>query len=144
MPKTTHQYNNEELTIVWKPDICIHSTLCWKGLREVFDPSKRPWIDPTGTTTEKIIEQVHQCPSGALSYYMNNESAENDIIAESAEMLNLEMEPNGPIIIATACTIVHSDGRKEIKSGITKLCRCGASGNKPFCDDSHKKIGFEE
>lgn len=74
---------------------------------------------------------------------MNNESIEKDIIAESAEMLNIEIEPNGPIIITTACTIQHSDGRKEIKSGTTKLCRCGVSGNKPFCDDSHKKPGFE-
>lgn len=81
MPKTTQHYNNEELTIVWKPDICIHSTLCWKGLREVFDPSKRPWIDPKSSTTEKIIEQVCKCPSGALSYYMNNESIEKDSIA---------------------------------------------------------------
>ncbi len=56
MPKTTHQYNNEELTIVWKPGICIHSTLYWKGLREVFDPSKRSWADPQGATTEKIIK----------------------------------------------------------------------------------------
>jgi uncharacterized Fe-S cluster protein YjdI len=73
MPKTTHTYTNGEVTIVWKPNDCTHSTRCWKGLKEVFDPRKRPWIEPTGATTQQIIEQVKKCPSGALSYYMNNE-----------------------------------------------------------------------
>jgi len=73
MPVTTHKYNNGEVTIVWKPEICIHSTLCWKGLRDVFDPSKRPWIDATGSSSEKIIEQIRKCPSGALSYFINEQ-----------------------------------------------------------------------
>jgi len=58
---------------VWKPDTCIHSTLCWRGLVEVFNPKKRPWIEPNGATTEQIIEQVKKCPSAALSYYMNDD-----------------------------------------------------------------------
>lgn len=83
MPKTTHKYNNGEVTIVWKPDVCTHSTLCWKGLREVFNPTNRPWIDVIGSTTEKIIEQVQKCPSGALSCYLNTEKADEDDTAES-------------------------------------------------------------
>lgn len=74
MPKSIHKYTNGEVTIVWKPDACKHSTLCWKGLNEVFDPKKRPWIEPNGATTERIIEQVRKCPSGALSFYMNDEN----------------------------------------------------------------------
>lgn len=70
MPKTTHSYNNGEVTIVWKPEKCTHSTFCWKGLRDVFDPFKRPWINPAGASTERIIEQVKKCPSGALSYFL--------------------------------------------------------------------------
>ncbi len=71
MPKSTHKYTNGEVTIVWRPDTCIHSTLCWKGLKEVFNPAKRPWIEPMGATTDQIIEQVRKCPSGALNYVMN-------------------------------------------------------------------------
>lgn len=79
MPKSTHKYTNGEITIVWKPGTCIHSTLCWKGLNAVSNPGKRPWIDPNGATTDQIIDQVHKCPSGALSYYMNaDEDAEKD------------------------------------------------------------------
>jgi uncharacterized Fe-S cluster protein YjdI len=144
MPKTTHRYTNGELTIVWKPDLCIHSTLCWKGLGKVFNPAKKPWIDPQGAVTEQIIQQVRKCPSGALSYFINEAAgAEKDITGEAAQMLNIEVTQNGPILIKKECVIQHSNGRKEIKTGTTALCRCGASGNKPYCDGSHNKIGFE-
>ena len=71
MPLNTHKYTNGEVTVVWKPDTCIHSAICWKNLHEVFNPSERPWINMQGASTERIIEQVQKCPSGALSYFMN-------------------------------------------------------------------------
>jgi uncharacterized Fe-S cluster protein YjdI len=77
MKDITKKYTNGEVTIVWKPALCIHSTRCWKGpnaLPEVFKPQQNPWITPEGASTERIIQQVKQCPSGALSYYMNNEA----------------------------------------------------------------------
>ena len=73
MSVETKKYSNGEMTVVWKPKVCIHSTLCWKGLIEVFNPRERPWIKMDGATTERIIEQVKKCPSGALSYFMNDE-----------------------------------------------------------------------
>jgi uncharacterized Fe-S cluster protein YjdI len=76
MKDITKKYSNGEVTIVWKPAVCIHSTICWKqatGLPQVFNPMIRPWIKPENSTTEKIIEQVKKCPSGALSFYMNDE-----------------------------------------------------------------------
>ena len=76
MSKETHKYSNGEVTVVWKPKLCIHSTRCWKGLIEVFNPKEKPWIKMDGATTERIIEQVKNCPSGALSYFMNAEAPE--------------------------------------------------------------------
>lgn len=52
------KYTNGEATVVWKPKVCIHSTLCWQGLIQVFNPSERPWIKMDDATTERIIEQV--------------------------------------------------------------------------------------
>lgn len=72
----TKKYTNGEVTIVWKPALCQHSTICWKqatGLPDVFNPMISPWIKPENSTTDKIIEQVKKCPSGALSFYMNDE-----------------------------------------------------------------------
>ena len=64
-------YSNEEITVVWKPEFCQHSARCWSQLPEVFDYKKKHWIDPNGAASEKIIEQVKKCPSGALSFYYN-------------------------------------------------------------------------
>lgn len=147
MAKETFKYTNDEVTVVWKPTTCIHSTICWKGLIEVFNPREKPWVKMDGSTTEKIIEQVKKCPSGALRYYLNgetlNEESPDKIIAESAGILKIEASANGPYLIKTECLIVHSDGREEAKIGMVALCRCGASTNKPYCDGSHRKIGFE-
>ena len=146
MPLSTLKYTNGEVTVVWKPDTCIHSRICWTELREVFDPAKRPWVNIEGSTTERIIEQVRKCPSGALSYFMNNETTADTpatIVSEVAEIVNIQIKPNGPILINTDCHITHSNGDVEIKKGKTNLCRCGASANKPYCDGSHKTIDFQ-
>ena len=73
MKDITKKYSNGEVTIVWKPATCIHSANCFKGLPEVFDPRVKPWIEPKGASTEKIIDQVKKCPSVALSYLMNSD-----------------------------------------------------------------------
>lgn len=67
----TKEYSNGEVTVVWKSELCIHSAICAKGLPEVFKPRERPWVKIDSATTDTIINQVKKCPSGALSYYMN-------------------------------------------------------------------------
>ncbi len=72
----TKKYSNGEVTIVWKPSLCIHSAICWRhedSLPEVFNPKEKPWIKPEAASTERIISQIKRCPSGALSYHMNKE-----------------------------------------------------------------------
>ncbi len=68
MKEIVKKYSNGEVTVVWRPGMCIHSAICFKGLSEVFDPRRRPWITLEQSTTDKIIEQIKKCPSGALSY----------------------------------------------------------------------------
>jgi uncharacterized Fe-S cluster protein YjdI len=144
MKDITKKYSNDEITIVWKPSVCIHSAICWRGtagLPEVFDPSKRPWINPEGASTEKIIEKINQCPSGALSYYHNHAPEEKP--TESAIETIIESAPNGPLMVYGNISIKKADGSVEHKHKVTAFCRCGASSNKPYCDGSHRKIGFE-
>jgi len=141
MKDITKKYSNGEVTIVWKPNECIHSTICFKGLGNVFDPTKRPWITLEGSTTEKIIDQVKKCPSGALSYYLNRDG-ENEEVKVQAETI-LETTPNGPLMVYGNVTIKDSKGNLTKKNNVTAFCRCGASSNKPFCDGSHKKIDFQ-
>ena len=76
MDELTKTYSNGEITIVWKPAMCQHSTICWKGasgLIDVFNPMEKPWIKPYGADSARIIEQIKRCPSGALGYFNNGE-----------------------------------------------------------------------
>lgn len=141
MKDITKKYTNGEVTIVWKPDLCMHSAVCFKGLGEVFDPQKRPWITPEGSTTERIVAQVKKCPSGALSYYMNSDAPNNEVKVEAETII--EPTPNGPLMVYGNVIIKDSKGILTKKSNATAFCRCGASQNKPFCDGSHRKIGFQ-
>jgi uncharacterized Fe-S cluster protein YjdI len=139
----TKKYSNGEVTIVWEPKKCIHSTKCWKGedgLLSVFNPSKKPWIKPEGSTTERIIKQINNCPSGALSYYMNENQENKEAI--NSEII-AEVMPNGPLLVYGNITVKDADGNKTQKNKVTAFCRCGASSNKPYCDGTHTKIGFK-
>ena len=64
----TRAYENGEIRVIWRPDLCVHSGVCVRGLPEVFRPRDRPWIDLGGATSDRIVEQVEQCPAGALSW----------------------------------------------------------------------------
>ena len=134
------KYTNGEVTIVWKPNMCIHSAICFRGLNDVFDPQKRPWITPEKSTTDKIIDQVKKCPSGALSYYLNRDESEE--IKVEAETIIQTME-NGPLLVYGNVTVKDSKGNLTKKNNATAFCRCGGSSNKPYCDGSHKKNGFQ-
>ena len=46
---------------------CIHARNCFLKLPQVFDPSRRPWIDPEAAPPEEIAAMIRTCPSGALS-----------------------------------------------------------------------------
>lgn len=133
------KYSTDQITVHWKPEVCIHSKICWTQLRTVFDPSKRPWINLEGATTEEIIAQVKKCPSGAISYTMNNE-AETE--KPAYELCVAEMAPNGPLLVRGEIIVKDAQGNEVRKNNVTAFCRCGASANKPYCDGSHRNSGF--
>lgn len=141
MKKVTKQYTNGEVTVVWQNDLCIHSTLCWKGLAEVFNPKERPWIKPEGASTEAIVEQVKKCPSGALSYFMNAELEASTAQVQGETIV--EVSANGPLLVYGNVTVKDAQGNETKKNNVTAFCRCGQSANKPYCDGTHRKIGFE-
>ncbi|MBC8643105.1 (4Fe-4S)-binding protein [Flavobacterium lindanitolerans] len=68
------EYSNGEVTVVWQAEKCIHSANCVKNNPQVFQPKMRPRINIEGSSSDKIIETVKKCPSGALSFYQNNQS----------------------------------------------------------------------
>jgi uncharacterized Fe-S cluster protein YjdI len=71
MMNKKYEYSNSEITIIWQPHLCRHSGICVKTLPKVYKPNERPWIDPNNATTGDLIDQIHHCPSGALSFEYN-------------------------------------------------------------------------
>ncbi len=67
-------YTNGEITVVWKPELCVHAANCVSGLPTVFAREQKPWVNMKGAATEQIIGTVDNCPTGALSYFRNNEA----------------------------------------------------------------------
>jgi len=143
MKEVTKHYTNGEVTIVWQPALCIHSKICWQqstGLPQVFHPATRPWITPGDVPTEQIIEHVRKCPSGALSFFLNGDQPkEEHAVSETIA----EVMPNGPLLVYGNIMVKVADGSETHKSKVTAFCRCGASGNKPYCDGTHTRNGFK-
>lgn len=75
MSESKKPYTNGEIAVIWKPGVCIHSAKCVQGLGEVFNVTNRPWINMDGASSDRIIQQVEQCPSGALTYVRNGKNA---------------------------------------------------------------------
>lgn len=139
MSDKSKEYTNGEITVVWKPETCIHAGTCAKGLPGVFKPKDRPWIQLENATTTEIKNQVQQCPSGALSFYMNEGEAEEKISSGTA----VEVMKGGPLLVHGNLQVKNTDGTISNKENTTAFCRCGASANKPYCDGAHRKAGFE-
>jgi len=140
---------------VWKPAVCIHSGVCFRGLPQVFDPRRRPWVAIEAGSTEAIVAQVDNCPSGALSYVRNepassvSSSPPADAAATVPEEIDLDAEtlveplPNGPLVVYGDLVVRDATGTLTRRQKRTTFCRCGGSQNKPFCDGAHRKNGFQ-
>jgi len=59
--------------------------------------------------------------------------------------VTITVRPNGPLRVEGPIKLVDSDGKVIDLTGkpAVSLCRCGASVNKPFCDGTHSRIGFQ-
>ena len=63
-----HEYRNGKLVVHWDAAICTHSGHCVRGLHEVFDVSRKPWVDLNAAAPERVVDQIKRCPSGALTF----------------------------------------------------------------------------
>ena len=63
-------------------------------------------------------------------------------LAMRAGSVKITPYPNGPLGVSGSVEILSGTGRTIDRAQATALCRCGASKNKPYCDGTHKAIGF--
>jgi uncharacterized Fe-S cluster protein YjdI len=133
------EYEGDGVTVIWKPHLCIHSEKCVNGLPEVFKPKEKRWIQTEHATAERIINQIKQCPSGALAYKNQNMPDQNQASSSAAKITIFQ---NGPLMCEGPIVITKPDGTTEEKAKAA-FCRCGESSNKPYCDGSHQKVNFQ-
>jgi uncharacterized Fe-S cluster protein YjdI len=74
MSKRIQSYVVDGITVTFDPNICIHSGVCVRGLRAVFDVSRRDWVHADAAPAEVVAAQIDRCPSGALQYTLRDGS----------------------------------------------------------------------
>ncbi|SMO70037.1 CDGSH iron-sulfur domain-containing protein [Fodinibius sediminis] len=132
-----HSYEAENITIEYDQERCIHAAECVKNLPSVFNPDKRPWIQPQQATPGQLKKAVQCCPTGALKY------RDTDPQEEPEPRNAIIIAPDGPVYLRGNIEVRNADGETILKDTRLALCRCGESQNKPLCDNSHQNIAFE-
>jgi len=130
-------YAGQKITIHDNRSICAHAGVCTDNLASVFRMKQEPWIDPDAASVDEIIAVIQKCPSGALSY-----SIENTEKPEQNQEPSIFIAPNGPYVVSGCPDLLNANWREGASKQQYTLCRCGASKNKPYCDGSHWSIEF--
>jgi uncharacterized Fe-S cluster protein YjdI len=131
-------YATGAIAVEWEPKLCIHTQNCVRGLPQVFDGSRRPWVQVDAADADAVAATVLTCPTGALHFRRLDGGPQEEPDAETT----IEPRQNGPLFVRGKVRIVDDHGEMIREDTRVALCRCGASKNKPFCDGSHRAIGF--
>ena len=132
-------YEGEKVAIHDNRGICAHAGRCTDGLPSVFRLKQEPWIDARGAPMEEIVETIRKCPSGALSYTVDDVEHR-----DREDLAAIFVSPNGPYVVTGGPQLLDTPRGEGGSSEHFTLCRCGASKNKPFCDGTHWDIGFRD
>lgn len=134
------EYSTDEITVFWDSDRCIHSGNCLRYLPEVFDLDQRPWVAVTAASADAIGDTIERCPSGALRY----QRIDGTPGEQPSGHTTVIPWPNGPLTLRGDIRIRNAAGEVIATETRVSLCRCGASNNQPFCDNSHRSISFTD
>jgi uncharacterized Fe-S cluster protein YjdI/CDGSH-type Zn-finger protein len=133
-------YENDEIAVEWYPERCIHSGRCVAGLPDVFDPARKPWVDPAGHSADEIAAVIQNCPTGALHFRRKDGGADEPVPPEAT----IVTVPDGPLFVRGDVTVTTQSGVGVRRDTRMALCRCGQAEKKPFCDNTHRRIGFRD
>jgi CDGSH-type Zn-finger protein len=131
-----YPYRGGELTMHDDRTLCTTAGYCGDRFRNV-------WAMIADAADPKVAERIRHmsmlCPSGRLVTEPDGQDRD-----ERAFEPSIAVTRDGPLWVRGGVQVVSSDGTAyEVRNRQT-LCRCGHSENKPFCDGSHKEVGFRE
>ena len=139
-PDLTREYGTSEITVQWFAGRCIHSANCVRALHPVFDPKRRPWIDPTAASADAIAAAVLRCPTGALHFVRHDGgSQETPDVPTTVTPIR-----NGPLYVRGNVEARALDGTALRRDTRMSLCRCALAEKMPFCDNTCRKARWRE
>jgi CDGSH-type Zn-finger protein/uncharacterized Fe-S cluster protein YjdI len=138
-PDVEREYRNNQIVVHWEPRLCIHAGFCFRGLPAVFKPNDHPWVTLDGADADQIAQVVLACPTGALHF----ERLDGGPQEQPEDETTIKLQVNGPLYLRGKVRIVGPGNHVIREDTRVALCRCGASANKPFCDGSHFRVGFD-
>jgi len=133
-------YKGKKITVFYNRELCTHAARCVAGSPDVFNPKENPWIRPDTRDVEKLKETILKCPSGALSF---KEEGEDEISDFGLSEEKIRVAKDGPYYVEGSIELEGVEFGEGSSCEHYSLCRCGKSGNKPFCDGYHHEIGFK-
>ena len=135
----TKTYTGKDVDVTFDPARCIHCGNCTRRLGAVFDIHRRPWVLPDNAPADDVVAAVLDCPSGALQFVPKDGRDKERADPQPSALARLD----GPLYVRGDLRLTLPDG--SVATGTRfAFCRCGRSGHMPFCDDTHRKVGFKE
>ena len=131
-------YEGQEVSVNYNPLLCSHAAECGRLASNIFNPAQKPWVQPDQGTVAEVEAVVTACPSGALSI-ATSDGPEH----RSADRAQIVVEKNGPYWVKDIPALT-SDRAEGAATDKFVLCRCGLSGNKPYCDGSHRDAKWND
>jgi CDGSH-type Zn-finger protein len=114
--------------------LCASAGFCGTRLTTVWQMIKRTG-DPE--VRARLLSMIRHCPSGRLQVSLGEEQ-----LLEPEFSPSIAVIPDGPLWVRGGIPVEAPDGfTYEVRNRAT-LCRCGQSGNKPFCDGTHEEVSF--
>lgn len=123
-----------ELTLHDDESLCAYARFC--------DAGERVWTEVTlpGEKHEDLVKHVaSSCPGGRLLLF-SSETGDAVPATQATGVYTVEdprLGVHGPLMVAGGIAVTSSSGEQYQVRLSQALCRCGRSGNKPFCDGSH-------
>ena len=133
-----HEYRGQDIIVRYDPNRCIHAAECVSRLGDVFDTSRRRWVEPDNAPADEVATAVTLCPTGAL-HFERIDNFEREPIPSSN---TITLVANGPIYVRGNVIVKDANGNVLLEDTRVALCRCGASRIKPFCDNAHISCDF--
>jgi CDGSH-type Zn-finger protein/ferredoxin len=96
VPDQRDSYTGQQVTIFDNRGTCQHSGLCTDRLATVFRAGAEPFVAPSGGRMDEIIRAVRDCPSGALSYAVDEQEARADVDYHGQRDPAIEVSRDGP------------------------------------------------